>query len=116
MSTIIPSLRSLLDPVAKQLVFVSDGPNGFNANTTKPDANGKPEFFAAAQVKKNYVAFYFMPVYCYPELLKGMSPELKKRMQGKSCFNFKDADPTLMKELGALVKAGMAKYKAKGKA
>jgi len=39
-----------------------------------------------------------------------MSPELKKRMQGKSCFNFKEVDEKLFKELARLTKAGAAKF------
>ncbi len=33
-----------------------------------------------------------------------MSPDLKKRMQGKSCFNFKTPDPVLFEELAALTR------------
>ena len=63
------------------------------------------------QVKKNYVSFYLMPVYMYPELLKGISPELKKRMQGKSCFNFKKVEADLFHELADLTKKGTEKFK-----
>ena len=51
-----------------------------------------------------------MSVYACPELLQSMSPELKKRMQGKSCFNFKEVDENLFKELATLTKAGAAKF------
>jgi hypothetical protein len=40
-----------------------------------------------------------------------MSPELKKRMQGKSCFNFKTVDEKLFKELAKLTKAGTEKFR-----
>jgi hypothetical protein len=39
-----------------------------------------------------------------------MSPELKKRMQGKSCFNFKEVDKKLLSELSKLTKAGATKF------
>ena len=68
-------------------------------------------FFGSAQVKKNYVSFYLMPVYMYPELAKEISPELKKRMQGKSCFNFKKVEPALFEELAELTKKGAEKFK-----
>jgi len=55
-----------------------------------------------------------MPVYVKPELLVSVSPELKARMQGKSCFNFSSIEPALFKELDALVKAGYASYKEQG--
>ena len=38
-----------------------------------------------------------MPVYMFPDLLDGISPELRRRMQGKSCFNFKKAESALLK-------------------
>jgi hypothetical protein len=51
---------------------------------------------------KNYVSFHLMPVYMYPDLLEGASPGLMKRMQGKSCFNFKRVEPDTFEELRAL--------------
>src|SRR5690349_13944470 len=66
------------------------------------------------QVRKSYVSFYLMPVYLYPELLDGMSPQLKARMQGKSCFNFKKVEPALLEELGRLAKRGFERYKQEG--
>jgi hypothetical protein len=76
--------------------------------------NKKPLFFGAVQVKKSFVSFHLMPVYLQPELLSAVSPELKARMQGKSCFNFSEVDPPLFKELAALTQAGYASYKAQG--
>ena len=43
-----------------------------------------------------------MPVYGRPELLDAVSPQLRRRMQGKSCFNFSAIDESLMSELEAL--------------
>ena len=59
---------------------------------------------------KNYVSFYLMSVYASPDLLKAMSPELKQRMQGKSCFNFKEIDKPLFAELKMLTKAGATRF------
>ena len=52
-----------------------------------------------------------MPVYVNPKLLGGISTELKKRMQGKSCFNFKTIDKQLMDELAGLTKKGFEFHK-----
>jgi hypothetical protein len=51
-----------------------------------------------------------MPVYMYPDLLSNISPELKKHMQGKSCFNFKKVEPELLKELSDLTKKGAERF------
>ena len=57
------------------------------------------------------VSFYLMPVSMYPGLLETISPELKKRMQGKSCFNFKKVDKTLFDELAALTRQGFERFR-----
>jgi len=58
---------------------------------------------AWVKVGKGYVSFHHMAVYGCPALLKGISKELKARMQGKSCFNFKTVDEALFAELEGLV-------------
>jgi hypothetical protein len=50
----------------------------------------------------------------FPDLLKDISPALKKRMQGKTCWNFKQADETLFAELGELVAASFQRFKEVG--
>ncbi|HEY6370032.1 MAG TPA: hypothetical protein VIX37_05605 [Candidatus Sulfotelmatobacter sp.] len=48
-----------------------------------------------------------------PILVKTISPELKKRMPARSCFNFRAPDEALYAELGELTKAGPENYRAK---
>ena len=67
-------------------------------------------FFAAVRIGKAYVSFHLMPVYACPDLLKDLSPELKKRMQGKSCFNFNRVDDQLFRELKKLTRSGFDKF------
>jgi hypothetical protein len=79
-------------------------------NTRHVMKNKQPLCFGGVRLGKAYVSFYLMSVYASPDLLQGMSPALKKRMQGKSCFNFKDMDEKLFKELAKLTKAGAVKF------
>ncbi len=72
---------------------------------------GKDVWFGAVQTRKNYVSYHLMAVYAFPDLLDGMSPELKKRMQGKSCFNFKAVDDRLFKELAKLTDKGYKRFR-----
>jgi hypothetical protein len=69
---------------------------------------------AWVQTGKNYVSYHLMPVYGCPKLLDGVSKELKARMQGKSCFNFKTIDEPLFQELEQLTVAGLAAWKKAG--
>lgn len=59
-------------------------------------------WFAGVRLGKAYVSYYLMPIYVEPALLEGVSPELKRRMQGKSCFNFTSVDDGLFDELDTL--------------
>lgn len=110
---IFDKLKKNIPALKKGLIVKQDTDKAYYVDTNT-EYNKKPMFFGATMIKKNYVSFYLMPVYTNPELLKGMSPELKKRMQGKSCFNFKEVDDTLFKELGELTKKGYEAFKKDG--
>ncbi len=104
-------LRAILEPYAAKLVLVHDTDTYYYLDTKLVmPANKLPLFFAAASIKKSYVSFYLMPVYVCPELAELVSPALKKRMQGKSCFNFKSVDENLFAELAKLTAAGFKKF------
>ena len=108
---VFEQLKNILRPYAKQLLLKADTPDSYYLDGSYSEKWKKEIFFGAAQVKKNYVSFYLMPVYIYPELLSGISPELKKRMQGKSCFNFRKVEPDLFTELTRLTRDGAEKFK-----
>jgi hypothetical protein len=50
---------------------------------------GKGAMSGSVRVGKAYVSVHLLPLYMNPALNRNISPELKKRMQGKACFNFK---------------------------
>jgi len=109
-SPIYAHLRSILLPYAEKLTLTLDTPTGVSIDGPYSAKWKKEVFFAAAQIKKNYVSFYLMPVYMYPDLLNGISPELRKHMQGKSCFNFKKMEPALFDELAELTRVGFERF------
>jgi hypothetical protein len=72
-----------------------------------PEAERNPTtWFGGVRLGKRYVSYYLMPVYVDPSLAEMISPELRKHMQGKSCFNFTRVDEGLFGELDALTKRG----------
>src|SRR6202521_2468220 len=109
-ATVFARLKAIFKPYAKKMVVVSDTPSCYYLDTHYIMKNKKPLCFGAVRLGKNYVSFYLMSVYACPDLLKAMSPELRKRMQGKSCFNFKEVDEPLFKELAKVTKAGAARF------
>ena len=107
-------LRRIMAPYAAKLDVKRDDDTELYVDTRHVQKNRKPLFFGAVQVKKAYVSYHLMPLYVKPELLDSISPELKARMQGKSCFNFKATELKLFKELAALTKAAYASYREQG--
>jgi len=93
---------------------VVDDVDNFYLNTQFIMKNKKPMYFGSVKININYVSFHLMPVYVFPELLKNMSPALKRRMQGKSCFNFKKVNEDTFKELRELAINGYSKYEKAG--
>lgn len=72
----------------------------------------QPVYVAGVIYQKNYVSFYFSPVYSHPEeFLKDLSPGLKKFLKGKSCFNLKSLDDNMANELGSLLQKGISFYR-----
>lgn len=113
-SAVFAELHQILAPYAAKLDIKRDDETELYVDTRHIQKNRKPLFFAAVQLKKSFVSFHLMPVYVKPELLASVSPELKARMQGKSCFNFSAVDPALLKELARLTQAGYASYQEQG--
>ena len=111
---IFEHIKKTLLPYSAELTVVIDDVDHFYINTNFIMKNKKPMYFGSVKINKNYVSFYLMPVYVFPELLDKISPELKRRMQGKSCFNFKNVNEVLFKELSELTKSGYSKYKQAG--
>lgn len=107
------SLRDILAEYAPKLNVVHDMPDNYYLDTHTIGANKKPIFFAGVRIGKGYVSYYLMPIYG-PELREGMSPALKKRMQGKACFNFTEVDPALLKELKQLTRRSYQAWRKLG--
>src|SRR5271165_2289925 len=98
---VFATLKPVLAKHAKELSVKTDTSSKYTlvgkCASPFPQHKGQPLEFGSAVVGKAYVSFHLMPLY---ELAKNISPELKKRMQGKTCFNFKTGpDPELLAEL-----------------
>ncbi len=111
--SVFAELKAIFQPYVKKMDVAQDSQTYYLLNTRHIMKNKQPPCFGGVRLGKAYVSFYLMSVYACPDLLKSMSPELKRRMQGKSCFNFKEVDEKLFKELAKLTRAGAAKFSDK---
>jgi hypothetical protein len=108
-------LKPVLAKYAKRLSVKVDTPMEYTLLTKSASPfhqhKGGPLYFGAVRLGKAYVSFHLMPLYMCPDLTKDISPALKKRMQGKTCFNFRtDPEPELMAELKRLTEAGFKQW------
>ena len=107
-------LKEILTPYNGRLEVSADRPGCFELATPPTPTDKKGMFVAAVRDAKAYTSFHLMPVYAFPELLDSVSPELRKRMQGKSCFNFSHVDEALFGELADLTNRGLERFGALG--
>jgi hypothetical protein len=114
LAAVFAELKSVMAPFAAKLDTKQDDESVLYVDTRHIQQNRKPLYFGVVMLKKSPVSYHLMPVYVKPDLLKGLSPGLKRRMQGKSCFNFSEIDTPLFKVLAALTKAGFQSYKEQG--
>ena len=107
-------LTAIFAPYRSSLIAQTDESGDLSLETPQSPAYPRGLFFGAVKIGKRYVSFHLMPVYVHPDLLEGMSPELRRRMQGKSCFNFTRPDDALFAELQTLTAAGFARFQDDG--
>jgi hypothetical protein len=93
-------LRQILEPYRERLTVAREGPDGIYLEL--PGYEGKPwGYVGGTRVGKSYVSYYLMGAYD-GRLQESMSPELRRRMQGKTCFSFTKIDEPVFAELEAV--------------
>jgi hypothetical protein len=111
---IFKRLRTMLRAYATKLKVARSEADSYELWSKKSAPNGSTMYFGGVRLGKKYVSYHLFPVYVAPKLLEGMSPGLKKRMQGKSCFNFEAPDDALFEELALLTQKGFETFEARG--
>ena len=96
---------------AGSLSVTEDSPNRYCLEGGHHPKHQTPIPIAWVQIGKAYVSFHHMGVYARPDLLNGISKELRARMPGKSCFNFTSVDKMLFVELEDLTMRGFDAFR-----
>jgi hypothetical protein len=117
-TAVFVALKPLLAKHEKRLSVKADTPSEYTVLTRSPSPlpqhKGQPMYFGSVRLGKAYVSFHLMPLYMCPQLTGLVSPALKKRMQGKTCFNFKSfPQPELTADLERLTEAALELWKEK---
>lgn len=99
-------LKKIFAPYEPKMKVAQDTDNMYVLNTRYLLKKNYPLMFGGVRLGKNYVSYYLMSVYATADESKPVSRELRRRMQGKACFNFKSIDEALFRELAQLTKVG----------
>jgi hypothetical protein len=108
-------LKGVLSPYAERLKVATDNQQEYTllgtVSSPFPQHKGHPLEFARVRTGKAYVSFHLMPLYTVPA---PVSAELKKRMQGKTCFNFKsEPSEEQLAELSRLTESAFQEWREK---
>jgi len=109
-AAIFQALKTIPGEHADRLIVKANTPVSYilvtKAASPFPQHKGHSMYFAEVRLGKAYVSYHLMPLYMSPELAPEITPGLKKRMQGKTCFNFKTIpDRVLLEDLKSLTAA-----------
>ena len=122
LTAIYTEVRALFEPYTSLYRIERDTPEGISLTSfegVEMAFAGKMRsyptmFFASATIRKNSVVFYYMPIYCWPELKEQLGPDLLKTLKGHTCFHLKKLTPELMEQIRAALKLGHETYVQKG--
>jgi hypothetical protein len=87
---------------------VIDVPTSYRLNTRHVRKDGYVLMFGAVEITRRYVSYHLLPVYMAPAGVLPVSDNLRRRMQGKSCFNFTRVDEDLFAELADLTRRAVS--------
>jgi hypothetical protein len=116
---IFSALTRALASQASCLALGTDAPGDYTLVTKSPSPfpqhKGQTMWFGAVRSDKAYVSYHLMPLYTNAALASTISPALKKRMPGKSCFNFKTTpEPEILAELKRLTATAVDHWASQG--
>lgn len=118
LSAMFNQIRPLLARYQPPLVARHDEPAYYDLWSVKElvieGRKRKEVYFAGLMIHKDYVGFYFMPVYAEPEVKALFAPELLKLLKGKSCFHIKKLDDALLKHIDDALRKGFEFYQQRG--
>jgi hypothetical protein len=111
---VFATLRGILESHAGHLTVKADRPKEYSLDAGYSDVWKKDVWFGGVRLGKSYVSYHLMAVYTCPDLLARLSPALRKRMQGKACFNFKTITPAQIEELSNLTRECVGRFRTAG--
>ncbi|MBN4061752.1 MAG: hypothetical protein COA57_05240 [Flavobacteriales bacterium] len=115
---IFNALKKELSAFSPLLEVTKDLESNYELYGTKSVTVGKKTvdkmYFASAIIQKNFVGFYFFPIYTHRQEFNDTPQELQKCLKGKSCFHIKKNDEQLIQQIRDILKKGKEVYQKAG--
>ena len=99
-------LRAILDPYREHLVESTI----YSMPVLRRKGAKKHDWFAGVQPVDGAVKFNFLPMHGNPDLLEGISADLRRHKTGASVFRFTEIDENLAGALETVVAKGFLDY------
>lgn len=115
MKDVFETLRGILKAHTRTMAVKEDTPSSYSVDAGYSETWKKDVWFGGVRLGKSYVSYHLMAVYTCPDLVAGLSPDLRKRMQGKSCFNFRTLTSAQVKELSNLTRESVRRFDEAGR-
>jgi hypothetical protein len=115
MQDVFEALRDILKKHTGKMKVKDDTASSYSVDAGYSETWKKDVWFGGVRRGKSYVSYHLMAVYTCPDLVKGLTPELRKRMQGKACFNFKTLSPAQAKEIDRLTRDSVREFLEQGR-
>ncbi len=113
LSQVFEALAAILVPYAR--LFQSEmHPNMGYCLKASHGRPAKELYFGGVRLHSDHAKYHLFLLYSYPELEAGMSPELRQRLEGKTCFRIERFDRELFVELEALTRACFERFRSAG--
>ena len=87
------ALRKIVSPYQGRLMVQTDQAGNYTAEIPRAMAGGvSSSLMFSLLITRTHVAFHFYPVYAFPDLLKDISPKLRKHMDDRTGWIFRQPD------------------------
>ena len=113
LSQVFEALAGILVPYARLL----DSEMHPNMGYCLKVSHGRPPkeiYFGSVKLQQDHVSYHLFLLYAYPDLEAQLSPELRQRLDGKTCFRIERFDASLFRELEALTRISFERFRAGG--
>jgi hypothetical protein len=115
---IFDKIKGIMSSHSKRLVSRGETDKSYNLYGTKTVTVAGREYegmyLASVILKKNFVGFYYFPIYGNPQMIEDIPPNLRKCLKGKTCFHITKYDKELFKSIDSTLKHGKEAYKKLG--